>query len=960
MEHLMHQVHTDMQSLHDRLDNVLANADDDVKAQAQSPTEDLLYMGSPPQQPALLPSWVEVQPPVEHVSVDEFQRQLDEFSNDQTNQLVEQLALHDAKWMGVLDQFEKKLLQSLAIETHEPLSPKSTVIGVNNQADIYETESDHSGAADEGKSVESDAWHDEDCPECNYNVDDEWQIHDFRTNATVMHHQVRGFRESFGDGAEFFYVNGPFPANGPMEDAIEAKFGSSAPFFEWFRGDPVEGDDITGTRYVGWEHSLAYLLRHLNTHKPYDIVLGFCQGGMMATLLAAHFQADHTPFPFKAVVCVGVVSPPLDGVAPSLNLGLSTTGKTPRGELKVPAMIVLGEADPFFRTGKYLVHVYDKATRRYFVHAEGHKFPSVKNHHALYDEIVTTFTGVISLQIAGLRQAFGPTKAEFVSVNAPFPASGPAQEDIRKFFGEKGPYYEWWDAVKNPDTQKTEYHGWEQSVAYVQRQIDELGPFDVVLGFSQGAALTTLLTAHYQKHQGYFPFKAVVLVCGLVPRDGLPDDTRPLLDIPSLHILGEQDPMLPLGHQLHDIFTPSHRTDFVVVDAPFPASGRPEQGIIDFFGEEGPYFEWWEAFERTKFNYPGWGESLAYLQNVVNTQGPFDIVLGFSQGASVATLLTAHYQAKNQKIPFKAVVLVCGLCPRDGMPQHLLVEPGTTKYDLKIPSIHILGAKDDIFDLSQDLVEAYSPLGRQVHVHSDGHRFPPPSTSRPLYNEIVDKLRSICAHGGRTNGTVVSLQVSGFVQAFGPAADFVELDAPFPASGPPEEDILNLFGDDEPYFEWWDANHHTNAVYPGWERSLEFLKREVTAQGPFDAIIGFSQGAMMATLLTAHYLQKHWVPFKAIILVCGMWPQDGMPAIKASPATGKPLLNFPSFHVLGEKDFMYEDGKAQVGYFSASSRHVYTHDQGHRFPPLPQSKDMYKDIADKVRRVVAAARATDV
>ncbi|RHY67825.1 hypothetical protein DYB30_009454 [Aphanomyces astaci] len=176
MEHLMHQVHTDMQSLHDRLDNVLANADDDVKAQAQSPTEDLLYMGSPPQQPALLPSWVEVQPPVEHVSVDEFQRQLDEFSNDQTNQLVEQLALHDAKWMGVLDQFEKKLLQSLAIETHEPLSPKSTVIGVNNQADIYETESDHSGAADEGKSVESDAWHDEDCPECNYNVDDEWQM----------------------------------------------------------------------------------------------------------------------------------------------------------------------------------------------------------------------------------------------------------------------------------------------------------------------------------------------------------------------------------------------------------------------------------------------------------------------------------------------------------------------------------------------------------------------------------------------------------------------------------------------------------------------------------------------------------------------------------------------------------------------------------------------------------------
>ncbi|ETW01246.1 hypothetical protein H310_06830 [Aphanomyces invadans] len=386
-----------------------------------------------------------------------------------------------------------------------------------------------------------------------------------------MRHQVRGFRESFGPRAVFEYLNAPFTANGPTEDAIQDKFGSSEPFFEWFRDDPHAGQRGSD-RYVGWEHSLAYLMRHLSSHIPYDIILGFSQGGMMATLLTAHYQAEQVPLPFKAIVCVGVVSWPLDGMPPSME---SST------KLKVPAMIVLGEADTFFDTGKELVHVFDKATRRFFVHAEGHKFPSVKNHRALYDEIAAdtsprhgwrTNTAVISLQVAGFRQALGPTQAEFVSLNAPYPAKGPAHEDIRKFFGEKGPYYEWWDAVENPETRKTEYHGWERSVAFVLRQIDELGPFDVVLGFSQGAALTTLLTAHCQKEQGGFPYKAVVLVCGLVPIDGLPADMPDHLDIPSLHIVGEQDPMLLLGHQLHGMYSPTHRKLHVHPDGHrFPA-----------------------------------------------------------------------------------------------------------------------------------------------------------------------------------------------------------------------------------------------------------------------------------------------------------------------------------------------------------------------------------------------------
>ncbi|KAF0695587.1 Aste57867_13627 [Aphanomyces stellatus] len=219
------------------------------------------------------------------------------------------------------------------------------------------------------------------------------------------------------------------------------------------------------------------------------------------------------------------------------------------------------------------------------------------------------------------------------------------------------------------------------------------------------------------------------------------------------------------------------------------------------------------------------------------------------------------------------------------------------------------------------------------------------------------KLRFLCLHGGRSNSTIMTLQTSGFLQAFGASADLVELDGTYKASGPPEDEILSIFGEDEPYFEWWDSNDHEDEVYPGWEKSLERVQRHVEHKGPYDVILGFSQGAMMATLMTAHYLEKKWVPYKAVVLVGGMWPADGMPSSSDNQGdAGNVQLNFPAIHVLGEKDFMYEDGKKQIEHYTASSRHVFTHAGGHRFPALPQYKDMYSEIAKTLHTVCAQAR----
>uniref|UniRef100_H3GEI5 Serine hydrolase domain-containing protein n=1 Tax=Phytophthora ramorum TaxID=164328 RepID=H3GEI5_PHYRM len=134
---------------------------------------------------------------------------------------------------------------------------------------------------------------------------------------------------------------------------------------------------------------------------------------------------------------------------------------------------------------------------------------------------------ILERQTAALRQAFGP-KAELVYIDAPWAASGPAPELVRSFYGEAGPFHQWWDALKREESAEAyRYEGFEHSLDYLTGQVQALGPVDAVLGFSQGAAVATLLTAHYLSLYGHVPWKACVLVGGFYPRT---PETQMLLD----------------------------------------------------------------------------------------------------------------------------------------------------------------------------------------------------------------------------------------------------------------------------------------------------------------------------------------------------------------------------------------------------------------------------------------------
>ena len=176
---------------------------------------------------------------------------------------------------------------------------------------------------------------------------------------------------------------------------------------------------------------------------------------------------------------------------------------------------------------------------------------------------------VLQHQTLALREALGP-KAEFVYLDAPWAASGPTSELVRSFYGEMEPFYQWWDAIQRKDSETCHYEGLEVSLDFLVGQIQAFGTVDVVLGFSQGAAMTTLLTAHYLSKCGYVPWKACVLIGGFYPYTA---ETKELLDaantsvdgaidVPSVHVVGRADPLSPKSDKLVQSFTRIRRVRF--------------------------------------------------------------------------------------------------------------------------------------------------------------------------------------------------------------------------------------------------------------------------------------------------------------------------------------------------------------------------------------------------------------
>ena len=143
-------------------------------------------------------------------------------------------------------------------------------------------------------------------------------------------------------------------------------------------------------------------------------------------------------------------------------------------------------------------------------------------------------------------------------------------------------------------------------------------------------------------------------------------------------------------------------------------------------------------------------------------------------------------------------------------------------------------------------------------------------------------------------------------------------------------------------------------TYPNAEEAMSHVEEHVERHGPYDTLMGFSQGAILITLLTAARLARSRAgtapppPWRQNVLVCGL----PVRANSFYPLFRTPL-DFPCTVAQGRNDPMYEWCMRLASQYVDAE--TFEYDDGHRFP---RSREDNAVIAASMRRRLLRAKAT--
>jgi len=155
---------------------------------------------------------------------------------------------------------------------------------------------------------------------------------------------------------------------------------------------------------------------------------------------------------------------------------------------------------------------------------------------------------------------------------------------------------------------------------------------------------------------------------------------------------------------------------------------------------------WW--FSHTGDNYlplettdydKGFQQSLDYINSIFESKGPFDGVLGFSQGGSFLSILcNPSIHQRYEKIKFSFAIIVSGFKSKQ-----------TTHgcyYDLdnkvEIPTLHVIGSTDRVIpkEMSVALCEYFGDF--KQYIHNGGHYVPANSEAKNVFTGFLNEVKN--------------------------------------------------------------------------------------------------------------------------------------------------------------------------------------------------------------------------
>ncbi|CAK9174756.1 unnamed protein product [Ilex paraguariensis] len=247
-------------------------------------------------------------------------------------------------------------------------------------------------------------------------------------------------------------------------------------------------------------------------------------------------------------------------------------------------------------------------------------------------------------------------------------------------------------------------------------------------------------------------------------------------------------------------------------------------------------------------------------------------------------------------------------------------------------------------------------------------------------SRTLKKLRILCLHGFRQNASGFKGRTASFAKKLKNIAELIFIDAPHELpfiyqprvmsepttnciassvqlSPPPSKSCNKKFAWlVEPNFneksdgEWKMADDPFNSLQyqqqtEGLDLSLAYLKTVFSQAGPFDGILGFSQGAAMAaTICGQREKLKGEIDFRFVILCSGF-------ALILAEYDARPI-NCPSLHIFGnhlgkDRQIANQASRDLAASFEEGCSVVIEHDLGHIIPTRSPFIDRIKDFLQR-------------
>ncbi len=150
----------------------------------------------------------------------------------------------------------------------------------------------------------------------------------------------------------------------------------------------------------------------------------------------------------------------------------------------------------------------------------------------------------------------------------------------------------------------------------------------------------------------------------------------------------------------------------------------PGPGIEGFY--EGPYFSFYKWPRTFQDDNQSLSEAYEHLSETIEQEGPFDGILGFSHGGTLAAGFLAHHAKTHPYIsaPFRCAVFISSLPPfRLDEGERPVFEDGLQGC-INIPTIHVVGTNDFVYSHSLKLYNLCDPRSTSLVVHDKGHVIP--------------------------------------------------------------------------------------------------------------------------------------------------------------------------------------------------------------------------------------------